>query len=165
MRPADAGTFTVAAEPVDGPASGALLREYFTDIGSRHLGRAVTDAELDAALAEDSSDDLTPPRGMFLVLRRDGQPAGSVGLRHLAADIGEVKRLYVAPSARGRGAGRLLLAAVERHARGWGVRRLRLDTRADLIEARGLYRATGYAEIPAYNDGRYAECWYEKLLS
>lgn len=157
--------FTVSAEPVDSAPSVALLRSYITEIGSRYHGRPVTEAEVDRVLAEDPSDSLTPPHGVFLVLRRHGRPAGSVGLRMLTAGIGEVKRMYVVPQARGRGAGRLLLAAVEQVAGRWGLDRLRLDTRSDLVEARGLYVATGYVEIAAYNQSSYAERWYEKALS
>jgi hypothetical protein len=40
-----------------------------------------------------------------------------------------------------------------------------LDTRLDLVEARSLYVRHGYAEIPAYNQGPYAEIWYGKDLT
>lgn len=41
---------------------------------------------------------------------------------------------------------------------------LRLDTRADLVEARGLYAALGYREVSAFNSGPYAEHWFAKKL-
>jgi hypothetical protein len=44
------------------------------------------------------------------------------------------------------------------------ARVMRLDTRRDLVEARALYAAHGYAEIPAYSSGPYADHWYEKHL-
>ncbi|WP_428833194.1 hypothetical protein [Micromonospora coerulea] len=53
---------------------------------------------------------------------------------------------------------------MEETARAAGADRIRLDTRDDLIEARALYARHGYVEIPAYNAGRYAEHWFEKLL-
>jgi hypothetical protein len=42
--------------------------------------------------------------------------------------------------------------------------RVRLDTRADLVEARDLYTALGYGEVPAFGSGRYAEHWFAKSL-
>ena len=41
----------------------------------------------------------------------------------------------------------------------------RLDTRGDLAEARQLYITNGYQEVAAFNDGRFADHWYGKLLS
>jgi ribosomal protein S18 acetylase RimI-like enzyme len=58
----------------------------------------------------------------------------------------------------------LLLDAVEDEARRRGWRELRLDTRADLSEARALYTRHGYAEIPRYNDNPWAQHWYAKPL-
>ncbi len=72
--------------------------------------------------------------------------------------------MYVRPELRGRGGGGRLLAACEQHGRSLGAAALRLDTRGDLVEARNLYAKHGFAEIPAYNDGRYAEHWFEKRL-
>ncbi len=45
-----------------------------------------------------------------------------------------------------------------------GVATLRLNTRADLVEARRLYARMGFVEISAYNDGPYAEHWLAKAL-
>ncbi|MFG1760542.1 GNAT family N-acetyltransferase [Micromonospora echinofusca] len=74
-------------------------------------------------------------------------------------------RVYVRPAHRGHGGGAALLAAVASRARAAGADRIRLDTRGDLVEARALYARHGYREIPAYNDGVYAEHWFEKVLS
>jgi hypothetical protein len=62
------------------------------------------------------------------------------------------------------GPGRTLVTEVERLAREHGARTLRLDTRADLVEARRLYSRLGFAEVPAFNRGRYAEHWFAKML-
>ncbi|WP_245640962.1 GNAT family N-acetyltransferase [Streptomyces megasporus] len=147
------------------PDSVALLRAYYDDIVGRYHGRRVTDVELDAVLAEEPSDDLAAPTGLFLVGRYDGRPSGCVGLRALDAETAEVKRLFVRPEARGSGGGRRLLEAVERAAREFlGARAVRLDTRGDLVEARALYARSGYAEIPDYNGEKYADHWFEKIL-
>lgn len=158
-------TWVVAAESVHGADSAALLRTYMADVASRYYRRPATGAEVDAALAEDPSDHLAPPRGVFLVLRNGTRPVGCVGLHRLTTAEAELNRLYVMPDTRGMGAGRRLLAAVEEVARDWGVAAIRLDTRHDLVEARGLYASVGYVEIPAYNAGKYAEHWFQKQLT
>ncbi len=50
-------------------------------------------------------------------------------------------------------------------ARTLGARRIVLDTRHDLVEARALYARLGYLETPPHNDRAYAERWFAKQLS
>jgi GNAT superfamily N-acetyltransferase len=149
--------WVIAAEPIEATS---LLRDYFTDVASRYYGRPATEAEVDAALAEDPSDDLA----CFLVGRYDGAPSGCAGLRLIGPGIAELTRMFVHARARRTGGGHALLAAAEDAARTLGARVVRLDTRHDLTEARALYAAHGYAEIPAYSSGPYADHWYEKHL-
>lgn len=140
------------------------LWAYIADVVSRYHGRAATDSEIVAAIDEDPSDDLAPPDGLFLVARRRSEPIGCVGLRLLPGSIAELKRLFVAPAARGCGLGSRLVGRIEQLALEHGRTTMRLDTRSDLVEARSLYASLGYREVPAFNTGRYAEHWFEKTL-
>lgn len=149
------------AAPSDVAARSALWA-YTDDVASRWYGRPATDEEIAAAVRDDPSGDLVAPHGAFLIARREGAVVGCGGVRLLANGIGEVKRLFVTPGARGQGLGRRLMLELETVARAEGVQTLRLDTRSDLVEARALYAALGYVEVPAFNDGRYAEHWFAK---
>lgn len=93
---------------------------------------------------------LARPDVRFLVARLDGAVMGCVALRVDEGRWGEVKRLYVPPRARGLGLGRRLLAALEGQARHEQLTRLRLETGIHQPEALGLFRAAGFAEIPAF---------------
>ncbi|WP_030618091.1 GNAT family N-acetyltransferase [Streptomyces sclerotialus] len=157
-------TWTVRAAPVTSPEAAAILRAYLDEVASRWYGRPVTGEELDRAVAEDPSDDLAPPAGAFLLARFGDEPGGCAGVRLLSADTAELKRMYVRPGLRGSGGSGVLLAAAEAAARGLGARRIRLDTRLDLVEAIAFYRRSGFAEIPAYNEGPYSQIWFEKRL-
>ncbi|WP_084655169.1 GNAT family N-acetyltransferase [Nocardia altamirensis] len=64
----------------------------------------------------------------------------------------------------GFGGATALVDAAESAARALGAHRIVLDTRRDLVEARGLYARLGYAESSPHNDQMYAECWYRKEL-
>jgi putative acetyltransferase len=67
---------------------------------------------------------------------------------------GEIKRMFVRETFRGRGYSRLILRRLEELAQSHGFRRLVLETGAAQPEAIGLYESAGYVRIPNY--GHYA---------
>ncbi|UWE09683.1 GNAT family N-acetyltransferase [Actinacidiphila bryophytorum] len=157
--------WTAAPLPVSHPDSVALIRRYYAELIARYYGRPTDDPEISEVIAEEPSDDLVPPTGIFVVAGIDGAPVGCLGLRVLDAGTAELTRMFVAPEARGRGVAAGLIATVEDLARStFGSRVIRLDTRADLVEARALYARQGYREIERYNDSPYADHWFEKTL-
>lgn len=156
-------TWTTVPIRPDTAEAALLLREYLAEMVRRWHRRPEEPGEVDAALAESPSDDLVPPTGLLLAAHHGGRLAGCAGLRWRPG-WAELTRVYVRPAHRGAGGGSALLAAVEQAARTAGADRIRLDTRTDLVEARALYARHGYAEIPAYNDDRYAQHWFEKPL-
>lgn len=157
-------TWTVAPERFDSPDASALRRDYYDEVASRYWQRPATAEEIDEGLTGDGADLLTAPTGAFVVGRFDGKPASCAGLLVVDADTAEVTRVFVRPEFRGTGGGGLLLAAVERAARAFGARQIRLDTRNDLVEARGLYAKHGFWEVPAFHQRQYAEHWFAKEL-
>ena len=104
-----------------------------------------------------------PPSGAFLVAYLHGEPVGCGALK-TSAGVGEIKRMWVAGSARGHGLGRRMLVALEDEARARGVRELRLETNGTLVEARALYESAGYEAIDRFGDDPYAEHWFGKAL-
>lgn len=157
-------TWTVTSERFDSPDASALRRDYYDEVASRYWQRPATAEEIDEGLSGDGADLLTGPTGAFVVGRFDGRPASCAGLLLVDADTAELTRVFVRPEFRGTGGGGLLLAAVESAARAFGVRQIRLDTRNDLVEARGLYAKHGYREVPAFHRRQYAEHWFAKEL-
>ena len=161
----DNGAWVVEAAAPSEPEAAAVLRDYLAEMISRYYGRETDEAEIDRHLrAGHDSDDLVPPTGLLLLARRSGTVVGCVGLRRVDAATAELTRMFVRPDARGEGGAVLLLAAAERNARELGVRSIRLNTRGDLVEARGLYARHGYVEVPAFGDDPFAEYWFEKVL-
>ena len=109
--------------------------------------------------------ELWAPHGTYLVLEEEeGVPVAGGGVKRLGDGLGEIKRMYVVPDARGRGLARRLLYALEDAARALGYRRARLDTGPAQPHARGLYESAGYRSIPDYNGNAAAAFWGEKRL-
>ncbi|MFJ7627104.1 GNAT family N-acetyltransferase [Streptomyces sp. NPDC097595] len=158
-------TWTVAPEPFDSPEAALLRWDYYDEVASRYWGRPATAEEIEDGLTDDGAALLTAPTGDFVVGRSGGRAAACAGLIVVAEDIAEVTRVYVRPEFRGTGGGGLLLAALEERARALGVAVLRLDTRHDLVEARGLYAKHGYREVPAFSQGPYRERWFAKEVA
>ena len=109
-------------------------------------------------------DELWAPHGTYLVLEEDGTAVAGGGVKRLGDGLGEIKRMYVLPEARGRGLARRLLYALEDAARALGYTRARLDTGPAQPGARRLYESAGFVSIPDYNDNRAAAFWGEKRL-
>jgi GNAT superfamily N-acetyltransferase len=141
------------ADPAS-PAAQAALAVYFAELDARFPGGFDPGPPSDPALYR-------PPQGVFLM----AGGLGCVALTQDGPDSGEVKRLWVAPAARGQGLARRLMASVEDHARAMGLARLRLDTNATLTEAVAFYTREGWARIARYNDNHHAQVWFAKMLS
>jgi GNAT superfamily N-acetyltransferase len=132
------------ASPDDVPRIRELVRDYVNWIGL-DLAFQEIDAEIDGL-----PGDYAPPRGVLLVA---GDPAAAmIALRPFAANVAEMKRLYVHPSARGRGLARRLIEQLLDEARALGYREMRLDTLPMMGDAQSLYVALGFRDIPAYYD-------------
>ena len=133
--------------------------QYFAELNRRF------DAGFDPSLSISAdAHELTRPSGLLLVARLRHEPIGCGALKFHGADPAEVKRMWVAPAARGLGLGRRLLRELEQHAADAGVATLHLETNRALVEAIALYRASGYREVAAFNDEQYAHHWFEKRL-
>ena len=91
-----------------------------------------------------------PPGGDLLLAEADGSAVGCVALRRISNDACEMKRLYVKPGFRGRGAGRMLVTSIIDSARRLGYHRMLLDTIETMNEAIGLYYSFGFRETAPY---------------
>lgn len=109
-------------------------------------------------------EELSPPGGAFLVGLLDGRAVCCGGVKRLPDGACEIKRMYVAPEARGRGVARALLHALEDEARRLGYAVARLDTGPQQPHARRLYESEGYAEIANFNGNPVATYFAEKRL-
>jgi GNAT superfamily N-acetyltransferase len=124
------------------------------------------DLDIDSsAMPAAGPGELGPPGGTFIVgYAEDGTPVCCGGVKGLGDGACEIKRMFVAPDARGRGYARELLAALEDAARDLGHRTARLDTGARQPRAERIYRDSGYAPIANFNANPIASYFGEKPL-
>lgn len=131
-----------------------LAREYgawAVQVAKREYG---IDAQAESELGLSTSiDELLVPRGRLYLVELENAPVGLGGLRPVSDEIAEIKRMYVRPSARGRGLGRQLLERLLADARLLGFDLVRLESAAFMPEAHALYRSAGFEVVPPY-DGR-----------
>ena len=123
----------------DDPEVQKLVAEALADLAQRYGGGSGDDTPVEP-------DDFGPPRGGFFVACDGDRLIGCGGWRAHGEDA-ELKRMYTAPSARGRGVARRVLAAVEESARSAGRRRMILEMGDQQPEAIALYRSAGYERI------------------
>jgi DNA-binding MarR family transcriptional regulator/GNAT superfamily N-acetyltransferase len=135
------------------------LRAYAAELDARFPAGFDPGRSISASPAE-----LRPPAGILLLATLDGEPVGCGAVKFHPGAPSEIKRMWVAPAARGLGLGRRLLGALEQQA-GTSNPVVRLETNAALSEAIRLYRSTGYVEVPPFSDEAYADHWFEKRLT
>lgn len=152
----------VEIAPIDPAHPLALhcLREYFAELDRRF------DSGFDSALGLSTAPvEFRPPAGLFLLATIRSEPVGCGALKLQPNEPPEIKRMWVAGSARGLGVGRRMLRELESRAAAHGARSVRLNTNRALTEAISMYRTTGYREIDAFDDDPYAHLWFEKPVS
>lgn len=145
--------------PPQSPDAHYCLGEYFRELAARFEGGFEHAKSLVPTLG-----DFAPPDGAFLVVRQGGQPIGCGGFKRLNHDSAYLKRMWIAPQARGQGLGRRLLEVLEQKARAAGYRKACLETNRALTEAIAMYHRHGYREVSPFNAEFYADHWFEKPL-
>jgi GNAT superfamily N-acetyltransferase len=158
MRDDSAMPFAFRSGRSDEPPGRDLLGDLIDLLNAQYPGRVARPGSVT------TPGEMVPPDGVFLVGYEDGDPIAIGGVRRIDAATAEIKRMYVVPEARSRGAGRALLAALENAARELGYERVRLDAGPAQQHSRVLFADTGYVEIAPYNANHIADYFAEKML-
>jgi len=138
------------ATALEDPAARALILRQWTELCERY-DLAAPCGEVGAL----PTGSFAAPTGTFLVGELDGAAVACGGVRTCDGGppgVGEIKRMYVDKAVRGRGLGRVLLAALEDEARRLGYGRLWLETGTAQPEALHLYGTAGWTPIPRYGE-------------
>ncbi len=143
-------TITLRTLTADDSEALEQVRQYFRNYAA-WLGVDLSYQNFDQEMAS-LPGAYAAPQGRLFFAEIDGQPVGCVGIRPLQDSDGlcEMKRLYVAPEARGQGVGATLAMAAIKAAKEIGYKKLMLDTLPNMRMAVKLYRELGFTEAPAY---------------
>jgi len=148
-----------AVDP-EAPDAQRCLRAYVGELNRRAPERGFDPSRGSTA----EPHEVRPPHGAFVVVYLRGEPIGCGAVKHHPGDVTDIKRMWLAESARGLGLGRRLLEHLEGLARRHGSREVRLETGDVLGEAIALYRSSGYLEVEAFNDEPFADRWFAKPI-
>jgi L-amino acid N-acyltransferase YncA len=151
------------AHAADAPALAALWNPWIT-------GTAIT-FNPDPKSPEDIASMIAARQAAghaFFLAEADGVLLGFATYAQFRSGAGYARSMehsvILAPQARGRGAGRALMAAVEAHARAAGAHQMIAGVSAENPDGRAFHEALGYrliATIPqaGWKFGRYLDLW------
>ena len=147
---------------VESPAQVVQARELFLEY-EQSLGVKLCFQNFEEELAG-LPGHYAPPDGRLLLAEYDGQLAGCVALHLWESGVCEMKRLYLRPSFRGKGLGRVIAEKIIAEARNIGYRQMRLDTIEPIMkDAVEMYRKLGFREIAPYRPNPIAGAMYMEL--
>ena len=144
----------------ESPDAQRCLRAYVAELNRRSPERGFDPRK--GATAE--PHEVRPPHGAFVVVYLRGEAIGCGAVKHHPGNVTDIKRMWLAESARGLGLGRRLLEHLERLAREHGSTDAHIETSDVLPEAIALYRSAGYVEVPPFNNEPFADRWFAKPL-
>jgi GNAT superfamily N-acetyltransferase len=154
-------TLNLETARLDDPAAVALTTASVAEIDGRYGGEP-------GSGGKPRADEFVAPDGTFLIARLAGAPVACGGFSRLDAETAELRRMYVAPEARGQGISRALLHRLLAIARDLGYSRARLETGNRQHEAIGLYESDGFTRIPCWGpfvDDPKSVCFELELVS
>lgn len=109
----------------------------------------------DREILADPQGKILDSGGQVFFVVDQGQVQGTCAVLRLGADVCEIAKMAVAPAARGRGFGDLLMRACIAFAGEIGTRRIVIVSNTVLEPAIRLYRKHGFVEVPLATDPRY----------
>lgn len=149
----------IRREALNSSVATALIAALNAELSRLYPEEGATHFRLDV-------DEVQSGRGAFLVAYDDERPVGCGAIRRLDERRAEIKRMFVEPGSRGRGAGRCMLNALETEARKLGVSRIVLETGDRDPAAIRLYESAGFVRIPRFGEYEHSplSICMEKLI-
>lgn len=141
------------------------LREAFERLNRQWIEQYFEVEEPDRAVFRDPEGEIRRRGGEIFFVLVAGEALGTCAMVPHGRDAFELAKMGVAPAARGRGYGDLLIDAAIAFARRQGVARVELLTNSALTPALRLYEKHGFRRVPvAAREGGYARADVKMVL-
>ncbi|MFV0310152.1 MAG: GNAT family N-acetyltransferase [Dysgonomonas sp.] len=143
-------------EEKDNKELAALIRAVFEEFGSEKIGTVYSDPETDALFRYFSK-----AGAEYWVAEENGSLIGGCGIyptKGLPDGCAELVKLYLSPSARGKGLGLRLFDKSVKSAIKLGYKQLYLESFPEFSKAVSMYESFGFKQLdhPLGNSGHYA---------
>ena len=122
------------------------------------------DVEHEVQFTMKNLDKFAEPDGRLFLVETDGQIAGTISLRKIRPNCGEIKRMYVRPQFRGRKIGTLMIDEVIKVSKNNGYSDLYLDTAQFMSSAVSLYKKFGFQETEPHPESVNPEGYWDKWI-
>ena len=130
-----------------------ILTEYMKFIANEIIKppwQFNVDIEHEVDFTMNNFDKFAEQDGRLLLVQVDGEIAGTISLRKIRRDCGEIKRMYIKPEFRGKKLGNLMIEKVISISEENGFSKLFLDTSLFMSSAVSLYKKFGFKETDSY---------------
>jgi putative acetyltransferase len=144
----------------------AEWRDAFEQLNREWIETWFTVEEADLEAFRDPVAKVLAPGGQIFFVVEEGAPLGTCAVLRHDADVHEIAKMAVAPAARGRGYGDLLMDAAVSFSRRAGARKIAIVSNTRLEAAIRLYEKHGFVRVPLEADRRYvrADIKLERVL-
>ncbi len=152
-------------EPKDDAELGILIKSVLTEFNANKPGTAYYDESINHL-----STVFTQPKSAYWVIEEDNKIIGGGGIFPtfgLPPETCELVKLYLYPSARGRGLGRLIMENCFKKASSCNFTNIYLESMPELNQAVSMYERLGFENLPCAigNSGHFGcDIWMVKKL-
>jgi putative acetyltransferase len=133
-------------EERDDKAVQKIIETVMTEFGAVGQGFSIMDTEVKSMFESYTNDS-----SAFFVVEIDDKIAGGAGIAQLEGNdenICELKKMYIMPNARGKGAGKKLIEECLKAAKDLGYKFCYLETLSNMKSANILYEKYGFKRLP-----------------
>jgi putative acetyltransferase len=149
----------------DNKAIQKIIETVMTEFSAVGEGFSIMDPEV-KSMFEFYSDD----KSVFFIIETNGEIVGGAGVAQLRGDeenVCELKKMYILPKARGKGAGKKLMEECLKAAMNLGYKFCYLETLSNMESANILYEKHGFKRLqkPMGDTGHFGcNKWFLKEI-
>lgn len=100
-----------------------------------------------------------------MIQNKNEEFVGTFGLYFLDKNVCEIRKMYLLPSARGKGIGKWMVSFLIKKAKELNFKKIKLETSSALKEANGLYLKMGFESVIPMSDAPRCDRAFEYIFT